>query len=137
MSATETRYLLFPNQYVGAWKVGFMPQWVSREYFARRGVAKFRKEQLKPARCNVLGYTPARLVVEGIQIPDYFFNVQDQYEVGEEVYDRGAEILKGFFKEQLEKYRIPELDPVGAEIIDCFMDGGTVEEYGSIIPMRL
>jgi hypothetical protein len=134
---SDTRYLLFPNQYVGAWKVGFMPQWVSREYFARRGTAKFRQEQLKPARCSILGYTPARLVVEGVQIPDYFFNVQDQYEVGDEVYDRGAEMLREFFSQQLEKYLIPELDPLGAEIINCFMEGGTVEDYASIIPMRL
>ncbi|MBF0253253.1 MAG: DUF4914 family protein [Candidatus Omnitrophica bacterium] len=136
-SASDTRYLLFPNQYVGAWKVGFMPQWVSREYFARRGVAKFRKEQLNPSRCNILGYLPSRLVVEGIQIPDYFLNVQDQYEVGEEAYDRGADMLINFFSKQLEKYRIPELDPVGAKIIDCFMSGGTVDDYASIIPMRL
>jgi hypothetical protein len=132
----DTRYLLFPNQHVGAWSVGFMPQWICREYFARRGVAKFREGQLKPARCKLLGYTPARLVVEGIQIPDYFFNVQNQYEVGEDVYDQGADILVDFFFRQLEKYRIPELHPEGRKIIDCFMDNGTVEDYNSILPMR-
>ncbi|MBD3379403.1 MAG: DUF4914 family protein [Candidatus Omnitrophica bacterium] len=137
MSTPETRYLLFPNQHVGAWEVGFMPQWVCREYFARRGTARFRKEQLKPSRCPLLGYSPARLVVEGIQIPDYFFNVQDQYEVGEQAYDGGAEILREFFSRQLEKYRIPELDPVGSRIIDCFLSNGTVDDYGAIIPMRL
>lgn len=137
VSLNDTRYLLFPNQHVGAWKVGFMPQWVSREYFARRGTASFREEQLKPSRCALLGYVPARFVVEGIQIPDYFFNVQDQYEIGEEAYDRGADILKAFFREELNKYLIPDLDPTGAEIIDCFMNNGTAKDYESIIPMRL
>lgn len=133
----QTRYLLFPNQHIGAWAVEFMPQWIGREYFARKGTAKFRKEQLKPARCNLLGYTPVRFVVEGIQIPDYFFNVQDQYEVGEDAYDQGAAILRDFFSQQLQKYHIPELDPVGRKIIDCFMNKGTVEDYESIIAMQL
>jgi hypothetical protein len=114
-----------------------MPQWVGREYFARKGTAKFRKEQLKPARCSLLGYTPVRFVVEGIQIPDYFFNVQDQYELGEEAYDQGAAILREFFSQQLTKYQIPELDPVGRKIIDCFLNQGSVEDYESIIAMQL
>ncbi|MFW6306621.1 MAG: DUF4914 family protein, partial [Bacillota bacterium] len=33
----KVRYILTPNQHIGAWKVGFMPQWVTREYIARRG----------------------------------------------------------------------------------------------------
>jgi hypothetical protein len=33
----EVRYILTPNQNVGAWEVSFMPQWVAREYLARRG----------------------------------------------------------------------------------------------------
>ncbi|MBD3272653.1 MAG: DUF4914 family protein [Elusimicrobia bacterium] len=137
METLGTRFILFPNQYIGAWEVGFMPQWVCREYLARKGAAKFRKDQLRPARCSLLGYAPTRLLVEGIQIPDYFFNVQGQNEVGGEVYDQGADILRTFFSRQLEKYRIPELDPAGKRIIDCFMSKGTVEDYESIVPMRL
>ncbi len=137
MATPKTRYLLFPNQHIGAWEVGFMPQWIGREYFARKGAAKFRKEQLKPARCNLLGYTPTRLVVEGIQIPDYFFNVEDQYEIGTDIYDQGAKMLNNFFKDQLKKYCIPELDPIGCKIIDCCLSKGAVQDYESIIAMRL
>jgi hypothetical protein len=137
METPETRHLLFANQCVGAWRVGFMPQWVCREYFARRGTAKFKRDQLKEARCSLLGYTPTRFVVEGIQIPDYFFQVENQHEVDCEAYDRGAKVLSRFFENQLEKYRIPELDPVGRTIIDCFLSDGTVEDYETIIPMRL
>jgi len=48
---TRMRHMLCPNQHIGAWRVGFMPQWVGREYLARRGVAKFRPDQLRPALC--------------------------------------------------------------------------------------
>ncbi len=43
----SVRYILCPNQHIGAWKVGFMPQWIAREYLARRGVAKFKPEQVR------------------------------------------------------------------------------------------
>jgi hypothetical protein len=48
---TRMRHILCPNQHIGAWRVGFMPQWIAREYLARRGAAKFRPDQLRPARC--------------------------------------------------------------------------------------
>ena len=133
----DTRYLLFPNQHVGAWEVGFMPQWICREYFARRGAARFNKDQLRASRCSLLGYSPSRFVVEGVQIPDYFFSVEIQSEVGFDAYDQGTEILKTFFQNQLKKYRIPELDPVGMKIIDCLFSDGTVEDYEAIIPIKL
>ena len=52
LQATSTRYILTPNQYVGAYHVGFMPQWITREYLARRGSARFKMEQLVPSRWN-------------------------------------------------------------------------------------
>ncbi len=36
---TRVRYTLTPNQYIGAWKVGFKPQLLMREYLTRRGNA--------------------------------------------------------------------------------------------------
>jgi hypothetical protein len=47
----ETRYVLLPNQHIGAWKVGFMAEWIAREYLARRGSAKFGREQVGEAIC--------------------------------------------------------------------------------------
>lgn len=35
--------------------MGFMPQWIAREYLARRCSARFKPDQLKPARCSLLG----------------------------------------------------------------------------------
>ena len=51
----ETRYVLIPNQHIGAWKVGFMAEWIAREYLARRGSAKFGREQVGEALCPLLG----------------------------------------------------------------------------------
>ena len=137
LNTAHTKYLLLPNQHVGSWEVGFMPQWVTREYFARRGIAKFSKEQLKSARCPLLGYTPARIVVEGVQIPDYFFSVEHQPEVGFEAYDKGQEILYKFFENNLKSYLVPETDPLGRKIITCCLDKGTVDDFNSLIPLEL
>ncbi len=41
LSTPKVRYILCPNQHVGAWEVGFMPQWLAREYLARRVGARF------------------------------------------------------------------------------------------------
>ncbi len=136
METLETRYLLFPNQYVGSWYVSFMTEWVSREYFARRGVAKYKPEQLSPARCSLLGYVPTRVVVEGTQIPDYFFNVDRQTEVGEEAYFTGAEMLYDFFNKTLSEYLTPDLDHLGKKIIQCCLDKGNVGDFISLVPMR-
>ncbi len=137
LNTVHTKYLLLPNQNVGCWEVGFMPQWVTREYFARRGIAKFNKGHFKSARCPLLGYTPARVVVEGVQIPDFFFSVERQSEVGTDAYDKGQEILYRFFEKNLLPYLIPEIDPLGKKIISCCLDKGTVDDFNSFIPLEL
>ncbi|MCM8813287.1 MAG: DUF4914 family protein [Candidatus Omnitrophica bacterium] len=137
VNTAHTKYLLLPNQHVGSWEVGFMPQWVTREYFARRGIAKFSKDQLKPARCPLLGYVPARVVVEGVQIPDHFFAVERQSEVGIEAYDAGQEILYRFFEKNLHAYLVPEIDALGRKIISCCLDKGTAEDFNALIPLEL
>lgn len=114
-----------------------MPQWIAREYFARRGIAKFTKEQLAQARCSLLGYTPLRVVVEGVQIPDYFFHVERQCEVGVEAYDQGSDLLYQFFRKNLNDYLIPDLDPLGKKIINCCLDKGTVDDFNSLISMEM
>ena len=131
-----TRFVLIPNQNVGAWQVGFMPQWLAREYLARRGGAKFRPEQLTPARCSLLGYALFFMQVEGTQIPHWLLEVDQQAEVGPEGYDRGAEILTDFFHRELRQYSEDRgLDPLGRKIIDCCLRGGTLADYEKLIAM--
>jgi hypothetical protein len=131
---TRMRHILCPNQHVGAWRVGFMPQWVAREYLARRGVARFRPEQLLPARSPLLGNTPRQLQVEGRMIATWFLRVDSQPEVGPEAYDQGAATLHAFFRKCLEDFDHPDLNPLGQQIITCCLDNGTLEQYEQLIP---
>jgi hypothetical protein len=130
----RTRYILCPNQYIGAWKVGFYPQWIAREYLARRGSSRFQPHQIRPARCSLLGYAMHQIQVEGQQIPRWFLQVDTQPEVGEESYDQGAKTLGTFFRTCLNDYLEDGLNPLGRQIIDCCLNGGTLEDYEKIIP---
>lgn len=131
----RTRYALLPNQHVGAWKTGFMPQWLAREYLARRGGARFKPGQLVPARCALLGYALYHMQIEGVPIPRWLLQVDTQPEVGEETYDQGAQILADFFQEQLSPYLdYPEMDPLGRKIIELALRGGSVTEYEYLLP---
>ncbi|MBV9462854.1 MAG: DUF4914 family protein [Verrucomicrobiae bacterium] len=131
---TRMRYILCPNQHVGAWKVGFMPQWVAREYLARRGHAQFKQDHLRPSRCPLLGYALHTLHVEGKLIPRWFLQVESQPEVGEESYDKGAAIIREFFEKCLQEFDTPDLAPHGRQIIQCFRDNGSVADYEKLIP---
>jgi hypothetical protein len=130
----QTRYILVPNQHVGAWKTGFMPQWLAREYLARRGSARFRPDQLVPSRCPLLGYALRSMMIEGTTVPQWLLEVQNQADVGLEGYDRGAEILYGFFRSELPKFLEEDLDPEAARIIECCLDGGTLDDYVALAP---
>ncbi len=132
----HTRHILCPNQHIGAWRVGFMPQWLARDYLARRGVARFRPDQMRPARCPLLGYTLHQLHVEGHMITRWFLQVETQPEVGEAAYDQGAELLYGFFRRYLGDFTKADLAPLGKHIIRCCLDGGSLEDYEALIPME-
>jgi hypothetical protein len=46
IATSGTRYILVPNQHIGAYKTGFVPQWLTREFLARRGGVRFRSDHL-------------------------------------------------------------------------------------------
>lgn len=129
----RVRYILTPNQHIGAWEVSFMPQWIAREYLARRGGVRFAREQLRAARCPLLGYTPRAIQIEGRQIGSWFFEVDQQPEVGTAAYDEGAEILHTFFADELSQYLVPDLHPDGRRIIECCLDRGTLDDYAALV----
>lgn len=126
-------YILVPNQHIGAWETGFMPQWIAREYLARRGNARFSAKQVRASRCPLLGCSPAQVIVEGRHLPPFFFEVERQPEVGEVAYDRGAEILAEFFARELKQYLKPGLSPLGRRIIECCLEGGALEDYVNLL----
>ncbi|MFM7382763.1 MAG: DUF4914 family protein, partial [Microcystaceae cyanobacterium] len=137
LTTPKVRYTLCPNQYIGAWEVGFMPQWIAREYLARRGGEKFSVKQVVPSRCPLLGYTFRSMMVEGQTIGNWFFRVNLQPEVGNEAFDEGAMILKEFFARQIQQFLEPDLDPLGKTIIECCLANASLEDYESLIPYPL
>ncbi len=132
-ATTDTLFILTPNQHVGAWEVGFAPQWITREYLARRGTAPFKQDALQPARMPELGYTPKTIHVEGATIGHWFLQVETQPEVEVEGYDAGAKELRAFFEQQVSKFLEDNLDPLGKRIIQVCLDRGTVADYENVL----
>jgi hypothetical protein len=130
---TITQYVIAPNQHVGIWKVGFMPQLLMREYLTRRGNSKFRTAQMQPARCSLLGYELNYLTIEGAKVPSRFLKVYKQPEVGFDGYDKGAEYLMEFFKKEITQYLVPGLSDLGRQIIETCLNNGTVDDYNLLI----
>lgn len=129
-----TRFLLFPNQHVGAWQVSFMPQWISREFFARRKYGGPLRQLLRPTRCPLFGWTLKEMIVEGFQVPNELLQPELQPEVGTETYDEGARMLTGFFRKELTSYLTPELDPLGRRLIEACLSGCSAAEIEALLP---
>jgi hypothetical protein len=133
----DTRYVLIPNQHIGAWKVGFMAEWIAREYLARRGNSRFYREQVNEAFSPLLGYVPKQLRIEGSMIPPVFLRVEEQLQGGPEVCAEGARQWKEFFAQELRQFLVPELDPLGKTIIEACLDGASHDDYRKLIPHSL
>ena len=131
----RTTFTLVPNQNIGAWKVGFKPQLLMREYLTRRGAARLKTDQYQESRCPLLGYELNYLTLEGSKIPSRFLKVYNQPEVGIEGYDAGAEMLQKFFKTELQKYLNEDLLQTGKRIIDACLSNASIQEYNEIVPM--
>jgi len=134
VNTPDTRYVLIPNQHIGAWKVGFMAEWIAREYLARRGSAKFARDQVGEALCPLLGYIPNQLRIEGSMIPRVFLAVEEQIQGGIEVYNEGARQWRDFFAAELQQFLVPDLDPLGKRIIEACLDNAHQEDYRRLIP---
>ncbi|OJX97091.1 MAG: DUF4914 domain-containing protein [Micrococcales bacterium 73-15] len=135
VSAPRTRYVLTPNQHIGAYQVGFAAEWLTREYLARRGVARLRRDRLAPARCPLFGYTLTDMVLDGQTIRPTLLRPEFQSQVGEAAYDEGARILSDFFAAELSQFLTDELDPLGRSIIEAVLRGASVEEYEELTPI--
>lgn len=137
VNTPNTRFILIPNQNIGAYKVDFMPEWIAREYVARRGSAKFRPEQLTQSRCPLLGYSLNSLKVDGNKIPKGLLQTHFQPEVGDKGYDKGAKILTKFFKKELKQFLCDDLNALGREIIECCLSDGSFDDYFNLIKTKL
>ena len=137
INCTQTHYVLIPNQHIGSFKVGFAAEWIAREYLARRGGVNMKMDRLSPARCPLFGYALNEMKVDGQRISTRFLRPELQESLGEEGYDKGAEILYKFFEKELAVYDCEELHPVGRQILECFKRRGSVEDYCAILPLGL
>ena len=129
-----TRYVLIPNQYIGSYKVGFKAEHISREYLSRRGQAPFKKYELVDLEFPVLGYAMKHVKLDGKEIPSRILRVKEQLYVGKDIFDKGANILTNFFKEQLQQFLTPDLDELGRKIIESFLAGASINELNKLMP---
>lgn len=132
--ASKTLYILIPNQHIGAYNVGFAGEWITREYLARRG-GTVKANHLEPARCPLFGYSLDEMKIDGQFVRQTFLQPWKQSKLGEQAYDEGAKIISDFFKEELKQYLVPELDPLGRQIIELCMNDAPIEEYEKLTPM--
>lgn len=128
MDTPETLNILIPNQHIGAYETGFAPQWLAREYLVRRG-GRLNRDKLVPARCALMGWSLKEMKIDGQYIRHTFLCPELQSQLGESGYDAGARILTDFFKAELEKYLLPELDAVGRDIIMLCLSDASLEDY--------
>lgn len=133
----KTRYVLTPNQHIGAYKVGFSSEWLTREWLARRGGGRMRADQIEPARCALMGYVPKEISLDGQPVRRTLLRPEMQSGMGVETYDMGCKILTDFFKAELQQYLTDDLDPMGRQIIEVLMADGSIEDYEAITPLYL
>ena len=136
LATPNTLNILIPNQHIGAYRIGFMGEWITREYLARRnGVV--RMKHLVPARCPLFGFSLDEMKIDGQYVRRTFLRPEFQSKLGFEGYDAGAKILTDFMKEQISEFLTDELDPIGRQIIELCLNDAPLEEYLKITPMNL
>ncbi len=131
----NTKNILIPNQYIGVWQVGFMGEWLTRDYLSNTYNNEYAdkilwEDGIIQSKCPLLGYN----ITEGINVvPNYLYDVEKQPEVGEEGFAKGSDILSEFFRKEIRKFRRPEMDKDGLKIIQACMDGAGVSEYQDLL----
>ena len=136
LAGRNSRYILCPNQHVGAWQVGFMPEWIA-QILTERGVAKFSSNLIEPARCPLLGYAMKSVTIEGQNIGNIFLKVETQPEVGFEGYDIGTRILMEFFETETPQYFGTQFNLLGGRIIETLLNDGSVKDFENCIKSDL
>ena len=136
LSCPRTLNVLIPNQHIGAYNVGFMSEWVSREYLCRHN-GEVKSRHLTPARCPLFGFALLDMKLDGQFIRPTFLRPETQSKLGERGYDAGAKILTDFFKSEIAQFDTEELAPLGREIIRCCLNDGKLDDYLALTPMKL
>lgn len=130
----NTLNILVPNQHIGAYHVGFKAEWIAREYLARHS-GTVKAAHLVEARCPLFGYSLDEMRLDGQFVRRTFLRPELQSKLGEDGYDECAKIITDFFKEELKEFLVPELDPLGRQIIELCLNDAPLEEYLKLTPM--
>ena len=136
LDTPNTLNILIPNQHIGAYRVGFMGEWLTREYLARRN-GTVRLKHLVPARCPLFGYSLDEMKIDGQYVRRTFLRPEYQSKLGFEGYDAGAKILTDFIKDEVKQFLTDDLDPLGRQIIELCLNDAPLEEYLKITPLNL
>ncbi len=136
LDTPKTLNIMIPNQHIGAYRVGFMGEWLTREYLARRN-GTVRMKHLVPARCPLFGYSLDEMKIDGQYVRRTFLRPELQSKLGFAGYDAGAKILTDFLKEQAQTFLADDLDPIGRQIIELCLNDAPLEDYLAITPMNL
>ena len=83
-----------------------------------------------------MGYSLDEMKIDGQTIRRKFLRPELQSKLGEEGYDKGAKIITDFFKEELKQFLVPELDPLGRQIIELCMKDAPLEDYLELTPLK-
>lgn len=135
LDTPNTLNILIPNQYIGAYHVGFMGEWLTREYLARKG-GTVKLKHLVPSRCPLFGYSLDEMKIDGQYVRQTFLRPELQSKLGFEGYDAGSKILTDFFKKQIREFMTEELDPIGRHIIELCLNDATLEDYLAVTPLK-
>jgi hypothetical protein len=107
---------------------------MTREYLSRKGGARFNPDAFERSRCSLLGFSPVGVKIDGVFVSRRLIHTNLQPDVGSEGYDAGAKLLADFFKNEVKKFLVPELNPLGRKIIHACMEDAKAEDYAALIP---
>ena len=136
LDTPNTLNVLIPNQHIGAYRVGFMGEWLTREYLARRNGIVHMKH-LVPARCPLFGFALDEMKIDGQYVRRTFLRPELQSKLGYEGYDAGVKILTDFIKSQVKEFMTEDLDPIGYQILELCLKDAPLDEYLKLTPMNL
>ncbi len=134
LETPKTRFVLTPNQHVGAWRVGFMPQWLSREYLLRAGRGPIPSRATHAGPVSAVGLRPFLHADRGDTDSALASGGQSAGGGRRGRLRHRAQMLWDFFCRELRPLAThPELLPEGRDIINCCLNRGTLADFESVL----
>lgn len=136
MNSPNTTNVLIPNQHIGAYHVGFMGEWLSREYLARH-LGTVRAKHLVPARCALFGYALDEMKLDGQFVRQTFLRPETRPSSAPRATTPARRSSPISSRSRSRSSSATISTPLGKEIIDCCLHDGTLDDYLALTPMKL